>query len=107
MDVPGDVGCYVIGDKAVEFYLDLPSFVRRSINTHNSRVFMQQFLLKPTVFIASNAAVCDLLKGSVNRKIFCIVCLYIICRPTGPQSILQGLFGFRYFAVFRTACPQG
>ena len=62
--VPGHVGFPIIGDKSVEFYRDAIGFVNSRIKKYGgSRLFVQLFLNKPTVFVASNQGVQELLNG--------------------------------------------
>lgn len=61
--IPGNAGYTVIGDKTVEFYRDPQLFVNRRINQYGSKIFLSRILNKPTVFIASNAGVRELLNG--------------------------------------------
>ena len=61
--LPGHMGLPIIGDKSVEFYRDVIGFVNHRIHKYNSRLFVTRFLNTPTVFVASNAGVQELLNG--------------------------------------------
>ena len=62
--VPGNFGIPLVGDKSVEFYKDAVQFVDKKIQLLDSRVFATRFLNKPTVFVASNVGVQELLNGN-------------------------------------------
>ena len=60
---PGSAGYTVVGDKSVEFYRDANAFVDRRIAQHNSPIFLTRLMNKPTVCVASNRGVRQVLCG--------------------------------------------
>ena len=64
--LPGYAGLPVLGDKSVQFYRDPVGFVNAKVEQHGSPVFQSRFLNKPTVFLASNAAVREMLIGHLT-----------------------------------------
>ena len=61
--VPGSAGLSLVGDKSFEFYKDAVGFVDKKIDQTKSRIFLSRLMNKPTVFIASNCGVRELLYG--------------------------------------------
>ena len=65
--LPGHVGMPIVGDKSVEFYRDAVGFVNSRIKKHDgARMFVTRFLNKPTVFVASNKGVEELMNGKAS-----------------------------------------
>ena len=60
MEVPGNLGYTVLGDKSLEFVRSPREYVARQMRQHGD-VFKGRILNRPHVFLTSNAAVHDLL----------------------------------------------
>lgn len=62
MQVPGRAGYSIIGDESIEFYRTPRDYLDKRRRNHGN-VFLGRILNKPTVFMTSNRAVQDLLRG--------------------------------------------
>ena len=62
MEVPGQVGHYLLGDETIEFARSPRDYIERRRATHGA-VFAGRVLNKPTIFLTSSAAVHGLLSG--------------------------------------------
>jgi len=60
MEVPGNLGYSILGDKSLEFVRHPREYVKQKIKDHGD-VFKTRILNKPHVFLTSNSAVQDLL----------------------------------------------
>ncbi|XP_046386247.1 cytochrome P450 26A1-like [Ischnura elegans] len=59
--VPGSTGHVILGDKSLDFGKCPLDFVERLSSQYKSPIFMTRLLLKPTVVVASNSAIRELL----------------------------------------------
>ena len=65
MELPGRIGYSIIGDDSIEFVKSPRDFVEKRRKSHGS-VFQGRVINKPHVFLTSNGAVQELLKGTVT-----------------------------------------
>ena len=71
MDVPGQAGWTVTGDKTYEFARTPLDFIQSRIEKHNSRVFLSRVLNIPTIFVTSSNGTKEILIGMFT---ICDVC---------------------------------
>lgn len=62
MDLPGKLGYSIIGDESIQFVRTPREFIEKKCKDYGS-VFQSRVLNKPHVFLTSNSAVQELLKG--------------------------------------------
>ena len=65
MQVPGHAGYSIIGDESIEFIRTPRDYIEKRRKTHGE-VFLGRVLNRPTVFLTSNSAVQELLKGGIS-----------------------------------------
>lgn len=63
MEVPGQVGWSISGDKTVEFARFPLDFVENRIKKYNSKIFVSRVLNKPHIFITSSNGIKEMLLG--------------------------------------------
>ena len=68
MQVPGRVGYSIIGDESIEFVRTPRDYIDKRRKSYG-RVFIGRVLNRPTVFLTSNEAVLDLLKGGTTMLV--------------------------------------
>ena len=79
MRPPGSAGRTVLSDRSVELWRDPAAFVTSGVQQHGSRAFLTRLLLRPTVVLAHNRAVRELLQGE---------------RKTGKRGFNRAVFAF-------------
>ena len=102
---PGTPGYTLVGDKSVEFYRDAISFVDRRITQHNSRVFLTRLLNKPTVCVASNNGVRQVLCGECTPSLAWVFMYYNPLAPIAHVQVVLGVLiaiGSTYNLMVRT-----
>ena len=78
MEVPGNLGYGILGDKSIELVRSPLNFIAQRRTTYGD-VFQARILNKPHIFITSNKAVADLLQGENlgQPRFFILWFLYI------------------------------
>ena len=97
MEIPGQTGWSVTGDKTVEFAKTPLDFVENRMKKYQSRVFLSRVLNKPHIFVTSNKGVKEILigKGILSCEIFMLLLYYVtIVLPQNQMSEL--LFSKKY-----------
>lgn len=79
MEIPGQTGWSVTGDKTVEFAKTPLDFVENRMKKYQSRVFLSRVLNKPHIFVTSNKGVKEILIGKEIQSCenFCIVKVFV------------------------------
>ena len=80
MEIPGQTGWSVTGDKTVEFAKTPLDFVENRMKKYQSRVFLSRVLNKPHIFVTSSKGVKEILIGKeiLSCENFCIVKVFVL-----------------------------